>query len=107
MKKLLSVVLLLSLCSVLLAEVRPRIQKQQIVTVDTTGKLFSLSDNGYLSIFAQAKTYVSVKGVTPDKTYAFIGAGGNMSTEAFFYSTDKIGLLSDSGVATINFIITR
>jgi len=83
---------------------------EKTVTVNaTTGGLFTIDYYGDVNLFSHAKVYFNLNptGVTPNTSSKYMAAGGSANTEIYYTKNQKIGLLSDSGTATVNITITR
>ena len=106
MKKVFVLFLLVFMVGVSFAELRNNIKTEQTITVNAGAK-FAVPDNGYLEVFSHGKVYVSLTGITPNASNRYISAGGNIDTQSYFYTSDFIGLLADSGVTTVNFTVYR
>jgi hypothetical protein len=85
-------------------------KSEEVVAVSTNAKLHTLTDSGYLSVFANGgKIYVTEDpaGVSPNTSSKYISAGGELDTGSFYYKGQKFGVLADTGTVSVNFTYRR
>ena len=78
---------------------------EQQATVNTTAKVITLTNNGYLSVFANGgKMYFNEDpaGVTANTSNNFLVDGGELDSGDYYFAGQKFSVLADTGTITVN-----